>query len=69
LGAFDPEIMRQIGEHTTQELIQSLRVMIVYSAFQYRGIHSTDVYTSTYCYKKYPGGLKMWGPDGWNKYT
>lgn len=69
LGAFDPRIIEAIGEHSTQELIQSIRVMLIYSAFKYRGIHTTDVYMSTYCYRKYPSGLRMWGAEGWNKYT
>jgi hypothetical protein len=69
LGSFQPEIMNFIEEDAAKELSQSLRVMLVYSAFKYRGIHSKQVYTSTYCYRKYPVGLQMWGGYGWNQYT
>lgn len=69
LGAFQPEIMGSIGIEAAKELAVSLRVMIVYSAFKYRGIDGKRIYTSTYCYRKYPSGLQMWGSYGWNQYT
>jgi len=69
LGAFEPQIIGYIDEDVAKELSQSQRVMIVYSGFKYRGIHSKQVYTSTYCYRKYPSGLMMWGNYGWNQYT
>jgi hypothetical protein len=69
LGAFEPEITKSVDGEASKELTLSLRVMILYSAFKYRGIHSKQVYTSTYCYRKYPSGLRMWGAYGWNKYT
>ena len=69
LGAFEPQIMDYIENGAAKEMSQSLRVMIVYSAFKYRGIHSKQVYTSKYCYRKFPNGLQMWGSYGWNQYT
>jgi hypothetical protein len=61
--------MGYIDGDVAKELAMSLRVMIVYSAFKYRGIDGKRVYTSTYCYRKFPDGLMMWGNYGWNQYT
>jgi hypothetical protein len=69
LGDFNPKVMESLRGDAASELAQSLRVLLVYSAFKYRGIHSKEVYTSTYCYRKYPSGLRMWGAYGWNQYT
>jgi hypothetical protein len=69
LGAFQPEFMSYISSETAKELAMSVRVMILYSAFKYRGIDGKRVYTSTYSYRKFPNGLQMWGGYGWNQYT
>lgn len=69
LGSFDPELLKCVTATAAKELAESLRVVIVYSALKYRGIHSKQTYTSTYCYRKYPNGLVMWGANVWNEYT
>jgi hypothetical protein len=69
LGAFDPAIFNFMDKTLLAELSSSQRVLLIYSAFKYRGINGGKTYTSTYCYRRFDGGLRMWGGYGWNQYT
>lgn len=69
LGQVDPNYLTYLSEQVVAELNNGIRVLVAYSAFKYRGLDGQATYTSTFCYRRYPGGYRLWGNYGWNTNT
>jgi hypothetical protein len=70
LGSPDPAYRSYFTPAEDAEVSRGERIVIAYLSVKYKGLDGKNVYTSTYCYRLYHDGYRMWGkyPE-WNANT
>lgn len=69
-ASFHPESLKELPETFRAELNAAHRVVRIYSSVKYRGMFSSDIYHSRFCYGwSLKNGTYMTGPYSYNRYT